>query len=79
MSQKPVIFLAFANVRDGSVAYLRNLPEEQRRIRDALERARAAGLCEVVERPNATTKDILKNLDPKAEAQKLAAEGQLKK
>ncbi len=57
-SHKPVIFLAFANVRDGTVTYLRNLPEEQRRIRAALERARTAGLCDVVERNNATTKDI---------------------
>lgn len=59
MIRKPVIFLAFANVRDHTVNYLRNLPEEQRRIRVALERAKGAGLCEVVERNNATTSEIL--------------------
>ncbi len=58
-SHKPVIFLAFANDRGDAAGYLRNLPEEQRRIRAALERARTAGLCDVVERNNATTKDVL--------------------
>jgi len=58
-NHKPVIFLAFANVRDGSVTYLRNLPEELRRVRAALERARVAGLCDIVERTNATTNEIL--------------------
>ena len=57
-SNKPVIFLAFANVRDDSVPYLRNLPDEQRNVRSALEKARAAGLCEIVERSNATIKEI---------------------
>ena len=56
---KPIIFLAFANDRDDRVRYLRNLPEEARRIRQALELAAKAGLCEIVERPNATVKDIL--------------------
>ena len=59
LSNKPVIFLAFANVRDDSVPYLRNLPGEQRSVRLALEKARTAGLCEIVERANATTKEIL--------------------
>ncbi len=48
-TKKPIIFLTFANVRDDSVDYLRNLPDEQRQIRDALEKARVAGLCEIVE------------------------------
>ncbi|MDZ7333277.1 MAG: hypothetical protein ONB31_14985 [candidate division KSB1 bacterium] len=56
--QKPVIFLAFANPRDDSVPYLRNLPDEQRQIRDALDLARSAGLCEIVERSNVRTQDI---------------------
>ncbi len=56
--QKPVIFLAFANARDDSVPYLRNLPDEQRQIRNALEPARAAGLCEIIERYNVTAQDI---------------------
>ena len=57
--QKPVIFLAFANDRLNSARYLRNLPREQRGIGNALEKAKQAGLCEIVERPNATIDDIL--------------------
>jgi WD40 repeat protein len=56
---KPVIFLAFANDRDDTVRYLRNLPAELRQIRAALGSAKSAGLCELVERANATIKDIL--------------------
>ena len=56
---KPVVFITFANDRDERVGYLRNLPEEARRIRGSLERAAREGLCEVVERSNATLKDIL--------------------
>ena len=58
-TKKPIIFLAFANVRDDSVPYLRNRPDEQQQIREALEKARIAGLCEIVERPNTTTREIL--------------------
>ena len=53
-NQKPVIFLAFANDRDDTVRYLRNLPEEARQIRQPLQRARRDGLCELVELANAT-------------------------
>lgn len=59
-SNTPVIFLAFANDREDGVRYLRNLPEEARRLRDELEPAVNAGLCEVVERMNATTEDIFR-------------------
>lgn len=66
MSHKPVIFLAFANDRDDTVGYLRNLPDEARRLREMLERAEQAGLCEVVVRPNSTAGDIFKVFqDPK--------------
>lgn len=58
-NQKPLIFLAFAQDRDDSAKYLRNIPAELRQIRAALESARNAGLCEIVERANATSKDIL--------------------
>ena len=51
-TNKPVIFLAFANDRDDTVGYLRNLPDETRRLRDTLEPAEAAGSCEVVVRYN---------------------------
>jgi hypothetical protein len=58
---KPVIFLAFANDRCDADAsrYLRNLPEEARRLRQALACAEQAGLCEVVVRQNATAADVL--------------------
>ena len=58
-AKKPVIFFAFANERDDRVKYLRNLPEEARNIRQALDTAKRNGLCDVVERPNATLKEIL--------------------
>ena len=58
-TKKPVIFLSFADVRDDTIPYLRNLPEEQRQVRVALERARSAGLCEIIERSNATINEIL--------------------
>ncbi len=56
---KPVIFLAFANDRVRPRAYLRNLPEELRSIRNALTEAVNAGVCEIVERANATLDDII--------------------
>jgi len=59
LRQKPVIFLAFANDRVDNAAYLRNLPKELREIRGALEEAKNEGLCEVVERSNASVEDIL--------------------
>ncbi len=58
-NNKPVFFLAFANDRADGVKYLRDLPEELRLLREALERAKAQGLCEYVERANATIADIL--------------------
>ena len=65
-TNKPVIFLAFANDRDDNVGYLRNLPNEARRLRDALDSAEQAGLCEVVVRSNSTATDIFKVFqDPK--------------
>lgn len=56
---KPVIFLAFANDRVDDTAYLRNLPLELNGIREALKPAVQAGLCEVVERANASISQIL--------------------
>jgi WD40 repeat protein len=58
-NRKPIIFLAFANDRDDRVKYLRNLPDELRQIRAALQQAKSAGLCDLVERANATVNDIL--------------------
>jgi WD40 repeat protein len=59
INQKPVIFLAFANDRVREGAYLRNLPEELRCIRDTLTEAVKAGICELVERANAALEDII--------------------
>ena len=42
---KPVILLTFANDRLEGVGYLRNLPEEARRLRAAVEPAESAGLA----------------------------------
>jgi hypothetical protein len=65
-TSKPVIFLAFANDRDDTVGYLRNLPDEARRLRDVLQPAQQAGLCEVEVRTNSTADDIFKVFqDPK--------------
>lgn len=38
-TNKPVIFLAFTNDCDDTVGYLRNLPDEARRLRDVLARS----------------------------------------
>lgn len=58
-SDKPAIFLAFAQDRVEGGAYLRNLPLELDGIRKAMQKARQAGLCEVVERSNTTVENIL--------------------
>ncbi len=59
MAQIPVIFLAFANERETESRYLRGLAKEQAQIREALEPAQEAGLCEVVVESNATLEVIL--------------------
>lgn len=56
--QKPVILIAFANDLEDQNRYLRNLPIEQRGIRNALDKAKRAGLCEVVELTNTTIEDL---------------------
>lgn len=55
---KPIILLAFANNRDDTVGYLRNLPDEARWVRDVLSSAEQAGLCEVEVRSNCTASDV---------------------
>lgn len=54
-----VVFFAFANDRAQGGRYLRNLPDEQRHVREAMEAAVEAGLCEIVERANATVDEVL--------------------
>ncbi|HEX5759430.1 MAG TPA: CHAT domain-containing protein, partial [Thermoanaerobaculia bacterium] len=61
-----VVFFAFANDRDDRARYLRNLPKEQRRVREAITMAVEAGHCEVIERNNATVDDVFDVLqDPR--------------
>ncbi|MFO0904139.1 MAG: CHAT domain-containing protein [Pirellulales bacterium] len=55
--ERPVILTAFANDRVDGVRYLRNLPEEQRRLRRAL--AVASELCEHVTISNATLAELV--------------------
>ncbi|MEZ4472002.1 MAG: CHAT domain-containing protein [bacterium] len=56
MAPRPVFFLAFANDRQDDRAFLRNLPEEKRRLRALLEGRK--GQVEVVVRDNATLDEI---------------------
>ncbi len=51
----PVLLFAFANSR----LDLLYLPEEQRRVRAAMTVAEQSGLCEIVERANATAAEVL--------------------
>jgi hypothetical protein len=59
VSKLPVVFLTFANARQDEAHYLRNLPEEERLVRAAMAAAEVAGLCEVVDRANATLAEVL--------------------
>jgi WD40 repeat protein len=59
MNSPPLFLLAFANDRDDRLLYLRNLPEELRQITEALDQAKALGLCDYVCLANATLKQIL--------------------
>ena len=56
---RPIIFLAFANDRFDKRRYLRNLPQELRLVREKLNEAERAGLCEVLVRTNTTHDDLL--------------------
>ncbi|SFF03299.1 CHAT domain-containing protein [Thermoflexibacter ruber] len=55
----PVIFLAFANDKVNNARYLRNIPAEHNGIRKALQEAEKQGLCEIVERSNASIEQII--------------------
>ncbi|HUF70685.1 MAG TPA: CHAT domain-containing protein, partial [Longimicrobiales bacterium] len=54
--RRPVVLLAFANSPD---RYLRHLALEARGVRERLEVAENAGLCELVMRANATADEVL--------------------
>lgn len=55
---RPVILLAFANEQSAGGVYLRNLPQELRRLKSVLDRAGDVGLCEVEILSNATLSQI---------------------
>ena len=57
-SLKPVVFLAFANDKEDSIGYLRNLGQETRRIRQVLEQSESQRHCELVIRTSCTANDI---------------------
>jgi hypothetical protein len=57
--RRPVIFLAFANRYQDRATYLRELSEERRRLRLALQEAEDRHVCEVVERSDANFRDLL--------------------
>lgn len=59
LNSPPVFLLAFANDRNDRAQYLRNLPDELRQIREALDQAKSQGLCDYVYLPDATLKEIL--------------------
>ncbi len=72
LKPRPIIFIAAANDRLDDIAYLRNLPDETRRIHAALEPVCTAGLCEVVVRQNATLGDIIKVFQHPAQRNRIA-------
>lgn len=72
MDKPPVILLTFANDRLDGHQYLRNLPLELKAIRKALEGVVEAGLCEIVERTNATLEEIVDLFQNKAYRDRIA-------
>jgi WD40 repeat protein len=57
MAELPIIVLAFANEQEGR-RYLRDLPEELRRLEDILKEAERNGLCRLELLPNASLDQI---------------------
>ena len=57
MAELPIVVLAFANEQEGR-RYLRDLPEELRRLHEILREAESHGLCRVELLPNATLDQI---------------------
>lgn len=64
MSHVPVLLFAYANDRADD-RYLRKLPEERRRIKEALRTAIEAKRCEAVVCPDATLDEVLKECQDK--------------
>jgi formylglycine-generating enzyme required for sulfatase activity len=57
MGEVPIVVLAFANEQEGR-RYLRDLPEELRRLQDILKEAEHNGLCRLELLPNASLDQI---------------------
>ena len=57
MAELPIVVLAFANEQEGR-RYLRDLPEELRRLQEILKEAERNGLCRLELLPNATLDQI---------------------
>ena len=60
MPDVPLFLFAYANDLVDDQRYLRELPEERRRIREALRAATEAKRCDTVVCPNATIDEVLK-------------------
>jgi hypothetical protein len=61
MPDLPVVVLAFANEQEGH-RYLRDLPQELRKLQAIFEAAERKELCKLVIRPNATIEEIFGDL-----------------
>ena len=57
MAELPIVVLAFANDQEGR-RYLRDLPEELRRLQEVLQEAERNGLCRLELLPNASLNQI---------------------
>ncbi len=62
-TDKPIIFLAFANDRQADGTYLRNLGQEAEQLREVLASAEKAGLCQVETRTSVSAEGILKRFN----------------
>lgn len=61
-SRTPTLLFAYSNDRRHDGSYLRNIPEERRKICSALEAASKRSQCDVVDLPNATYNEIIRSL-----------------
>lgn len=72
MPERPVIFLAFANEQNDQTRYLRGLAKEQILLKEALESAVDADLCELIVESNASVKSIINTFQKKKYRDRIA-------
>lgn len=72
MNSPPLFLLAFANDRDDRLKYLRNLPEELKRITASLDQAKLLELCDYIPLANATLQEILDTFQKKEYRNRIA-------